>query len=123
MITADHPKLAGCTASVLAPGVEKWHADHGCLDNKGRKIGGRVIIDVRGSSFVLDVQITRDGILYGASRRVSTYGTLDDARAAALEKLQRQRKQARDRYGAKPAKTEPEEPAYDGRYARPIKIF
>lgn len=78
--------------SSLPTVVSEWiTADHGLTDEKGRKIGGRAVIEsTTHGTISVRIQSLRDGIGYGAGRRPTFYRTPELARKAALRKLQLQ---------------------------------
>jgi hypothetical protein len=68
--------------------------DHGLVDDRGRKIGGRVQLHPAGYGSAVNVSImpTRDGVRFGASHGHKQYDTLEQAHHAAEAGLVRQRK-------------------------------
>lgn len=92
-VSAAHPTLPHCTVTVFGDGVETWRIDHKLVDEKARKIGGRVSISGATSGvFELRIHATRDGVEFGALRRATICTSLEQARTLAAIKLERQGK-------------------------------
>lgn len=108
-----HPELK-CEIIEFGAGVETWTMDHGLVDDRGRKLGGIVQIGARSGQHSVSIHATRDGVPYGALRRVEWCSSLERARKLAETKLRRQREGYRRKF---PGDAEP------SRYSRPIKIF
>lgn len=99
--------------------IKDWHpvdpgrfvldVDHGLIDDKGRAIGGRAIIDDRLSlnppdsqRFELEIRTLRAGRQFGAVRPSSYFETEFHAKAEAAKRLARQGKGFAKLYGGKP---------------------
>ncbi len=82
--------------------LETWRADHGVVDEKGRKVGGRVTIEPQGiAQFSVRIQAMRDGVVFGACRRAHLCTNIEHAHDVATRKVIAQRKAFRAKY--KPA--------------------
>lgn len=100
-----HPTIASCTVYVYDGGAETWIADHGVVDERGRKVGGRVAITPSlGSTYLIRIIGLRDGVRFGASRRATHCATPKEARALAADKLMRQRSQFQRKHRAPAAR-------------------
>lgn len=97
--TKPHASIPHCTVTVFGDGVETWRMDHGLVDEKNRKIGGRAAITGATSGvFELRIHATRDGVEFGALRRATVCTSLAEARAMAGLKLLRQRQAFERKY-------------------------
>ncbi len=98
----QHRSLERVSLVIYGPGDETWHADHGVVDEKGRKVGGRVKVNTITGSSQLTVRIiaTRDGIEFGAIRRSESCTNLEHAHEVATRKLAAQRKAFARKYPA-----------------------
>lgn len=102
--------------------VSEWIVvDHGIIDDKGRKIGGRADLQSTGIGTEVRVliQSTRDGVAFGATRRPTRYRSPDVARKAAVAKLKLQRARVRAKWESD-ALTD--EDGIDGPFARRMAV-
>lgn len=74
--------------------------DHGLTDEKGRKLGGRASIVGETCGWGVRIHATRDGVEFGASRRLTRWRSRDEAIDAAKAKLIAQGKKYRAKYAA-----------------------
>jgi hypothetical protein len=69
------------------------NVDHGLVDEKGRKIGGRATVYVSSidGNFYAYAHATRDGQSFGAIPRATKCASLEQAQRFAISKLNSQR--------------------------------
>lgn len=75
--------------------------DYGLKDEKGRKVGGLLIIrHTLLDSFLGNIQATRDGWKFGAITPHAEYPSLEEAKAALEKKAAQSMKRFQKKYGA-----------------------